>query len=1600
MAGMPATHDNWLRGILANPAEYFGKKVQRIADNFSQTTQQALERGRALLRSDRPQAGRPQAQVQPTRLTPQGIEQIRQSLAERQAPRIQEFQQMREALTRAVRTRMQDSLDDSRRPENRAEALQRLFQENYEANQRASRALRDNAEKRIFEAKREAAEQRRAAELSRQAARVRSDAMREEVQALGFRRRQQQQIDAAERRAAREAAARASSYGAAGMPPGGIPPMPPGMGGLTPFGPDPDDSRRAYDRTEQYRRNFRKIRETLDGVNQSAAAARKRWNSLSRSMRSAGGVTDNLVFSTRQLIRSFIGYRVITEVSRSFNAFIGAGFKFNQVLEQSRLGMAGVMVAAGKVTDETGKQVFGQQALAIAIGKARRQQMLLRNAALETTATYEQLLDAYPIATGPGRAAGFSVDEVRKFAVLISQAAANIALPQNQLSEEIRAFLTPNIRKNATRIAQVIQVDNEDIRRWQAQGTLFENLEDKLKGFRLGAIATANTLGGLSKRFLDLFQITTGKSAEAIFGRVQQGARDLFANLTERRDITLPDGEKVTGVLEPSQQFQEAVDRLYGSLLAVFATFQRLMGATSGNRLLLLVEGLAISIETVGAVLGYAFAGMAKAGAAVSFVLKGIIGALSSLRDATPEWLIGVFDGIAQAAASAGVGYLLVAGALKLIVPLITGAFGGMKRVVLAVHALNVGMGLWTKYQAALLLQSTGLVRTWTRLQVAIMAVGVRLKSLAAVSFLSGLSGQFGRLGGAIAGAFAPLTNTKLGRGAQGAFKWLNGALATTTGSILGMAAVLAGLYFGFKGLAESILGVSLNFEETVTIMGAAFNKFVLGIGEMFDSIWDNMVLGAKRAFIEVDSFFSKFGNRARQLLRLDFSEESGRKYVRRAEEIERDRQKRIAAIKSHYRAEAARSDARMAGINDATTATIAEQMRRAEIRAERQARAEELRSQGYTVAEGDVSGQDKAVTDEERTKARVAAEKTEFRELELIQQRMIAQAQEYLIGRSQAVSIARAELQALRGKLAMTERQNQLAVEEFDFRNRFGLEGEQGEAYKNLLLAKRKTLLAEQRQAEESVRIEIEKRLRTLRSVTAEMQEQLRIKRTEQEYALLDSGLQIASQRFDAMNLPGTMRARVDIELDVQRAQINFQKVQEQSREDLRKFVTDNAPDLAGALGTERATYANEQLRLLRDRLQSAEAVAQAERDAAIAKRDQLVQDQEMARMADLDRQYLDWRRQELDLEQKRAELVQDWVQQDQIRLQQAHAELMARREAVGIAQEERAIAIRQFRAENAPAFRQPLDSPERQAAEDKLAFLEREYDIKLRIAQLDAAQAQEEARIADLYANGSVWEGMEAGAQGFADQFASRFQAGIDIAYNSLQQFSSMASQMIVDAFDPTIDMDIEERFARFFQSIAQMMLEMVIRMMLIRALMGSMVPGAGAAQAAGFAGADAAYNTAGALFHQGGRVGYAAGGDVVRPRGLHPADTIPIWAAKGEWVIRRESARRYGANVLDAINRGMVDPGALKSLAGAARYGKKQPRRASADRAGYATGGMVAGNGASGGTAILPVLISDDRSVERMLSGGRGGLTKSIDRDSRSIESILAANRPKRR
>ena len=201
------------------------------------------------------------------------------------------------------------------------------------------------------------------------------------------------------------------------------------------------------------------------------------------------------------------------------------GVKYNVGEDQARLGIAALVASLTTVKNSQGDVLKGAEALEASYGLAADQVEKLHADAIQTSAQFEQLLNAYRKSIAAGSNAGLTLDQTRQIVVGVSQAAGAMGVSMDEVGSAVRQILAGNIRVGSE-IAKNLGLSNELVNQWKEQGTLVENLTERLSVFRVAGAEVAKSWGGVTSNIKDAITQLSGASTVGLTEGLRSGMYD------------------------------------------------------------------------------------------------------------------------------------------------------------------------------------------------------------------------------------------------------------------------------------------------------------------------------------------------------------------------------------------------------------------------------------------------------------------------------------------------------------------------------------------------------------------------------------------------------------------------------------------------------------------------------------------------------------------------------------------------------------------------------------------------------------------------------------------------------------------------------------------------------------------------------------------------------------------------------------------------------------------------------------------------------------------------------------------------------------------
>lgn len=460
--------------------------------------------------------------------------------------------------------------------------------------------------------------------------------------------------------------------------------------------------------TDAYLKQLRIEAGLLDANGEKIGRATKEVVKSGEAAKAAESPFNRFLFTFRRLVGVMAVFTVARTVVSGFNSMIAGAVRFNAAIETNRVGLAGLIAAAGDVRDLQGSRVSLEEQLNRSQNIAIDQMGKLRAEALQTAASYEEISTAFTQAVAPGISAGLTLDEIRKVTVNISQAATGLGVAQNQLSEEIRSLFQGTINPRNTRIATALGITPQDIKRAKETGQLFEFISSRFAAISKTGEKLMNTFTGQLSNAADAFSQLLATASKPLFEQLKSGLSELQKGIFD-----IVNGAAVFNP-QALKAFQGLFDGLARGVLGIRKAFESIN-----------IQGLADSLGLVGEVLGFLATSIAKA-FSLFFEIAAPAVTLAKVLFAIFTSIIGSLKALDTAAfglASAFVLNIAKLSLMYLVVTKIIGATRTLSKVVLQIRTA------WAAAAGASLVAEASTIRFGKALAI------LRLRMLSTVKY-------------------------------------------------------------------------------------------------------------------------------------------------------------------------------------------------------------------------------------------------------------------------------------------------------------------------------------------------------------------------------------------------------------------------------------------------------------------------------------------------------------------------------------------------------------------------------------------------------------------------------------------------------------------------------------------------------------------------------------------------------------------------------------------------------------------------------------------------------------------------------------------------
>lgn len=546
---------------------------------------------------------------------------------------------------------------------------------------------------------------------------------------------------------------------------------------------------------EQKSQNIYKLTGNISGFFEYLSGVREPLAVFDALRSTLGGVTTGIFNAVQEIGFFSLGIQGLQQFVNAgpFKALIGQNEELRQQLISTQATLAGtskVLQGGQEVTDPT--QAI--QALANPVKNAIAD---LRKGSLDLVGvTSKDLVPIFQVVSGQITQIGGSLGDATNLTLSFAAGLGTLGIPLFQANQEIRSIVTGTIDQNSV-LAQSLNLTNQQVAKWKEQGTLVQELNNRLSAFRAGNALNAQSISGIASNIQEVFDEITRVAGEPLLA-------PLIAEL----------------------------DKIYQSLKANSGEYSTYIGALAAN-----AESAVLSLlnafKALGASVGTAFSKVPD------YLFKSLASGAKAFADALVQTLailqpfINIFAKLAESAIAAGGPFLTLFfqfKTLQLGVAALTGGFGTLVQIIPGIGEI---MFLMTGRGNSLIGTFLGLKQSLGFGAAGFLLLG---KNLAGIPALFGLVAKAIPLfGPQIAGVIPLLATLGIGIASAGKQSAIFGEiLQKLLGGIPGVTTAIAGMAAsnGLPKVAELFTTLGKN-TDYATILNEKFGKSMVSVGEL-----------------------------------------------------------------------------------------------------------------------------------------------------------------------------------------------------------------------------------------------------------------------------------------------------------------------------------------------------------------------------------------------------------------------------------------------------------------------------------------------------------------------------------------------------------------------------------------------------------------------------------------------------------------------------------------------------------------------------------------------------------------------------------------------
>ena len=343
---------------------------------------------------------------------------------------------------------------------------------------------------------------------------------------------------------------------------------------------------------------LRSIQGELENLGGSLLGLRQPLQVFDLFRSSFGGVTSSIIQATTTI--GFFGQGMSTLqglVSNGpFQLLIGQTIE----LQDQLLSTAATLVGTSKIISNGFEIKDAQQAI-LALNQPLNDQIRqLKQESLELVGvTSKELVPVFQQVASGITPIGATLTDARGLTLSFAAALGTLRVPLYQSQQEIQSIFQGTIDQNSV-LAKSLNINNDMVNKWKAQGILVGELTKRLEPFREGNKLASQSFAGVTSNIQEVFDLIGQRAGEKLLAPLVQGLTEVYNFLNANTELIVAEAGKVTDqFLRAGLAFQSILKTIFGDVTTVFKDVPLFLFTSLANAIEALNQGLGFTMSVL-----------------------------------------------------------------------------------------------------------------------------------------------------------------------------------------------------------------------------------------------------------------------------------------------------------------------------------------------------------------------------------------------------------------------------------------------------------------------------------------------------------------------------------------------------------------------------------------------------------------------------------------------------------------------------------------------------------------------------------------------------------------------------------------------------------------------------------------------------------------------------------------------------------------------------------------------------------------------------------------------------------------------------------------